>query len=519
MSVVVLVREGCYQDSARLMQVSRELSALPGVAEAVAMMGTETNRKLLAGAGFADPALDRATPLDMVVAFRAATGDAMEGAQAALDRLLSGARPQEGNAGEAGAGRRPGSVVEALEAHPAARLVSVAVPGPYAAFVAHRALDARRSVFLFSDNVPLADEVALKARAVRLGLLVMGPDCGTAILAGTGLGFANRVERGPVGIVGASGTGIQELACILDRAGVGVSHAIGTGSRDLSEAVGGAMTEMGLALLARDPATRCVALVAKHPAESVARRLHGVLGKLGKPVVVRYLGEVPNPSAEGVFYARSLDEAAAAAAVWARGAGEERSRENLSGTAFRALAPETARSGGRLVGLYGGGSLAAEAVFVLAAHGIATIEPEAKLSAGTPWPPGNLVVDTGDDAYTVGRPHPMVDQTVRCGLIRSVGSDPSVRVLLLDLVLGDGAHPDPAPEIVRAVTDARAARVSLSRAPLSVVASVCGARRDPQGTERQERLLREASILVEPTAARAARVAAELLHAPAEVSR
>ena len=516
MSVVVLVREGCYQDSARLMQVSRELSALPGVSEAVAMMGTETNRQLLAGAGFADAALERATPLDMVVALRAATADAMEAAQGALDHFLSGVRPA---AGETGAPRRPRTVREALETHPAARLVSIAVPGPYAAFLAHRALDARRSVFLFSDNVPLADEVALKERAVRLGLLVMGPDCGTAILAGTGLGFANRVERGPVGIVGASGTGIQELSCALDRAGVGVSHAIGTGSRDLSEEVGGAMTEMALDLLAADPATRCIALVAKHPAESVARRLHGSLARLGKPVVVRYLGEVPNPSAEGVFYARSLDEAAAAAAVWARGEGGVRSTERLSGTAFRSLAPQTARGEGRLVGLYGGGSLAAEAVFVLAAHGIATTVPEAKLSAGSPLPPGNLIVDTGDDAYTVGRPHPMLDQTVRCALIRDVGSDPSVHVLLLDLVLGDGAHPDPAPEIVRAVADGRAARLSQSRTPLAVVASVCGSRRDPQGTERQERLLREASIQVEPTAARAARVAVQLLQSPAEMSR
>ncbi len=162
-------------------------------------------------------------------------------------------------------------MAEALETHPEANLVSVAVPGPYAAFVAHRALDAGRSVFLFSDNVSLADEVALKRRAAGLGLLVMGPDCGTAILSGVGLGFANRVERGPVGIVGASGTGIQELSCLLDRRGVGISHAIGTGSRDLSEAVDGVMTEAGLALLARDPETKCVLLVAKHPAESVAQ--------------------------------------------------------------------------------------------------------------------------------------------------------------------------------------------------------------------------------------------------------
>lgn len=503
-NTLVLVRSGCYQDSARLMQVSRELAAVPGVSEAVAMMGTETNRRLLADAGFPAAQLGRATPLDMVVALRAESPEALDAVQVALDRLLAG-RGESAPAGGAAA-KRPGSVAEALEAHPDANLVSVAVPGPYAAFVAQRALDAGRSVFLFSDNVPLADEVALKRRAASLGLLVMGPDCGTAILSGVGLGFANRVERGPVGIVGASGTGIQELSCLLDRRDVGISHAIGTGSRDLSEAVDGAMTEAGLSLLARDPGTKCILLVAKHPAESVARRLHGVLARLGKPVAVRYLGEAARGAVDGVLYAGSLDEAAEAAAKWA-GAGDPSSPAGPAEAEDRGEAEQVSGES-RLVGLFGGGSLAAEARAVLGAHGVETVVPEEKLSAHAPLPPGNLVVDTGDDAYTVGRPHPMVDQTVRCELIRAAGADPSVRVLLLDLVLGDGAHPDPAPELVRAVVEARAVRAG---SPLAVVVSVCGSRGDPQGTRRQEEVLRHAGIHVESSAALAARAAAALL--------
>ena len=393
MNVLVLVREGCYQDSARLMQVSRELSALPGLAEAVAMMGTPTNRQLLASAGFAGEALDRATPLDMVVALRGDGPGALEAARTALDRLLSGVGAAAG--GASAAASRPKTVIEALAAHPEANLVSVAVPGPYAAYVANRALDAGRSVFLFSDNVSVADEVALKRRAAALGLLVMGPDCGTAILSGVGLGFANRVERGPVGIVGASGTGIQELSCLLDRVGVGVSHAIGTGSRDLSEAVGGSMTEAGLALLAADAATRGVLLVAKHPAGSVARRLHGVLAKLGKPVAVRYLGEPGRGVVDGVLYAGSLDEAAAAAAAWAgvpgpraaTGASADREGAAAGSEAATLLAVEPGEA--RLVGLFGGGSLAAEAACVLAARGVETIVPAGKaLRARCRSPPG-----------------------------------------------------------------------------------------------------------------------------------
>lgn len=509
MKSALLLRRGCYQDSARLMQVSRELSSRPGILEAVAMMGTEVNRRLLADAGFTGGELDAATPLDMVVGLKASTDEALEAARTALDGLLSGAGTAARPSADA-AEARPGTVLEALERHPAANLVSVAVPGLYAAFVAHRALDAGRSVFLFSDNVSLADEVVLKARASTLGLLVMGPDCGTAILAGVGLGFANRVDRGPVGIVGASGTGIQELSCLLDRAGVGVSHAIGTGSRDLSEAVGGRMTEAGLALLAKNAATRCVALVAKHPAASVAARLHGVLASLGKPVVVRYLGEERRGLVDGVLYAGSIDEAARAAARLAGAAAPEPPAEpSAAGPAEGAE--------GRLVGLFGGGSLAAEARCVLASRGIATVVPEERLSPSAPLPPGSLIVDTGDDAYTVGRPHPMVDQTVRCELIRAAGADRSVRVLLLDLVLGDGAHADPAPEIVEAVAAARHAR---GGRPLTVVVSVCGSRRDLQGTGRQEDLLRLAGIHVEPSAALAAAAAASLLvPARSEVTR
>ncbi len=505
MSTLVLVRSGCYQDSARLMQVSRELAAVPGVSEAVAMMGTETNRRLLADAGFPEAELERATPLDMIVALRAESPGALEAVQASLDRLLAG-RGATATADGTAAAWRPGTIAEALETHPGANLVTVAVPGPYAAFAAHRALDAGRSVFLFSDNVSLADEVVLKRRAVGLGLLVMGPDCGTAILSGVGLGFANRVERGPVGIVGASGTGIQELSCLLDRRGIGISHAIGTGSRDLSAEVDGAMTQAGLTLLAHDPKTACVLLVAKHPDPGVARRLHGVLARLGKPVAVRYLGEPARGVVDGVLYAGSLDEAAEAAAKWG-GAGPAPAEAAATG---QEEGGGTGQGPGevRIVGLFGGGSLAAEARCVLAAHGVETVVPAEKLSVLSPLPPGNLVVDTGDDAYTVGRPHPMVDQTVRCELIRAAGADLTVRVLLLDLVLGDGAHPDPAPELVRCVVGARAARAGR---PLAVVVSVCGSGRDPQGTRRQEEVLRHAGIHVESSATLAAAEAARLL--------
>jgi FdrA protein len=526
MTEEVFLERGCYYDSARLMAVAREVRSVSGVVDAEVMMGTSMNRALLVDAGFPVGALDTAGPMDLVVAVRASSVEALAAARAKLTAALSGREASPAAASDPGPGA---TLSDALAAHPAAGLVSIAVPGAYAAFVAHRALDAGRSVFLFSDNVAVADEVALKSRAAAAGLLVMGPDCGTAILAGVGLGFANRVPRGPVGIVGASGTGIQEVSCILARAGVGVSHAIGTGSRDLSRDVGGRMTEIGLGLLAEDDAMQVVVVVAKHPDADVAARLHRIFVGLGKPVIVRYLGEAGRGVIDGVFYADSLDEAAGAASVRVGAELQGRAEvfptspgsEALTGVPSAPRKPEVAgpspasarsRVTGRLVGLFGGGSLAAEAAHILARHGLRSGAPASALRADRPLPgEGHLVVDTGDDVYTVGRPHPMVDQTVRCDLIRAAGGDAEVGIVLLDLVLGDGAHPDPAPEIAAAVDHARRQRST----PLAVVCSVCGTAADPQGLHRQEQILREAGIEVTATAAQAAALASRLLGAGA----
>lgn len=502
----ILVRKNTYRDSAFLMRVGREVAALPGVAEAVVLMATEMNRRLLEDAGFRPETFPDAGPMDIVVALRAETAEQVEAAErAALDRL----RRAPAAAGPS-ARFRPGSVREAVEERASLNLVSIAVPGPYAAFLAHQALDAGRHVFLFSDNVPLEDEVALKRRAAEAGLLVMGPDCGTAIVAGTGLGFANRVPRGAIGLVGASGTGLQEISCLVAAAGEGISQAIGTGGRDLSAAVGGRMTEFAARLLAGDAETKVLVVAAKHPAPEVAARMHEVLRSLGKPVVVRWLGARESDLRDGVRYAGSLDEAAAWAVALARG--QTLAPLDLARPAADAARAIAARRGpvrGRAVGLFGGGSLAAEAAAMLDRAGIATTAPAEEIKPGRPLPgEGHLVVDVGDDAYTVGRPHPMVDPSVRCGLIRSVGADPGVGLLLLDVVLGDGAHLDPGPEIAAAVGEARRAR---GAAPPMVVASLTGTTADPQGLDRQRRILLEADIHVEPSGARAAAVVAALL--------
>jgi FdrA protein len=508
MNQKVVVQANRYHDSAFLMRISRELKALPGMAEAVVLMGTPMNLELLEQAGFEPAVIGKAGPMDLVVALRAEDPAAIEAAERELPRLLRGAD----TARKMGAEARPASLAEALAAAPQANIVSVAVPGPYAAYLAHRALDAGRHVFLFSNNVPLEDEIALKQRGRQAGLLVMGPDCGTAILNGVGFGFTNRVPRGNVGLVGASGTGLQEVCCQLDALDQGVTHAIGTGSQDLSKAVGGIMTEMGLKLLQADPETLVVVLVAKHPSPEVADRIHGLLAGLGKPAVVRYLGQEPRKSADGVYYAPSLDQAAALATELIEDPDADPARVaatlSLKAAESNLLASAIAPVNGRAVGLFGGGSLMAEAQLAFTRMGLSTLVPDRPLQAGSVLPGReHLLIDTGEDFYTRGRPHPMIDQTVRCELLLAMLTSPAVGLVLLDLVLGDGAHPDPAPELVQVME--RAWKINPSRPRLLV--SVSGTRADPQNLERQRDLLTRAGMQVLPSAALAAADAAKLL--------
>jgi len=494
----IVIHRGTYHDSAFLMRVARQLQRVDGVAEAVVLMGTPMNAELVRGAGFGGPELEEVTPTDMIVALRGSQ-HALDAALAEADRLLEGGR--EGEA--ATARRRPASLGEALQRHPATNVVSIAVPGEYAAHVAHDALDSGRHVFLFSDNVSVEDEVALKQRGKELGLLVMGPDCGTSILAGTRLGFANRVPRGNVGLVGPSGTGIQEVSCVLARRGAGISHAIGTGGRDLSDRVGGAMTLFALDLLRTDESTDIVVLVAKSPADATAAEVHRKMLRLGKPCVVRYLGQEPRGDEGDVRYVSTLDEAAVIAAALASG---DPSVVPAAGGLDGALDAPDQRVDGTLLGLFGGGSLTSEALTVLRRHGLdartldRVLEP-ADLGEGA----AHLVLDVGDDAYTRGRPHPMVDPTARVAMIEAALAHPEVGMLLLDVMLGDGAHPDPGTEIARAVSAARQARRTGVPA---VVCSVSGTAEDPQDLARQVEVLEAAGIHVEPTGARAATWAA-----------
>jgi FdrA protein len=457
----VELRTGAYADSVTLLQVSRQVQQLAGVVTAQVAMATPLNVEVLERMGFAIPA--DASVNHLVVAVRLEDPSTRDDVVAEVDRALADSRRQvSGPAEEA----PPRTTASALRRTPG-RVVLVSVPGASAAVEAMDALEAGSDVMVFSDNVPLQQELALKRFAADRDLLVMGPDCGTAVLDGLGLGFANVVAPGPVGIVAASGTGCQQLLALLDHAGVGVGTAYGVGGRDLSAEVRGLATRTALGRLDRDPGVELVVLVSKPPADEVARELTTYVDGLGTPVRTALLGP-------------GRPDLTAAAEEVLRALGREVPAWPVRGTA-------RAATGTRLHGLFVGGTMKQEAEVLVAA---AEVDPRRV-----------ELTDFGDDAYTSGRAHPMIDPTLRLEHLAEVAADDETGVILLDVVLGHGAEPDPAASLAPAI-------VSL-RPP--VVVTVVGTRHDPQGLDRQVDALATAGAEVHLSNAGATRRALEIL--------
>jgi succinyl-CoA synthetase alpha subunit len=491
-----------YRDSVELMRIAAEIEALPGIVRAGLVMATPANRMVLATARLLSDDSAAASANDLVVAVSA---DDAEAADRALDLAASRLSGRAAET-ETATAQAATTLAEAATALGGANLALISTPGTYAAAEALKALKRGMNVFLFSDNVAIEDEIELKSVGIRKGLLVMGPDCGTAILDGVPLGFANAVRRGTIGLVAASGTGLQQVSCLIDRFGGGVSQAIGVGGRDLDERVGGAMMLAGIDRLAADPATNVIVLISKPPAASVAARVLEATRNAGKPVVVNFLGGDPEAAiAVGATPAATF-EAAATAAVQLAGASGNGGGigTTLADDPAAPIAADAIRSVGlgrwRIRGLYSGGSLAGETKLLL------------KERLGAERAHDHEVIDLGDDEYTVGRPHPMIDPRLRNEHLHAAIADPETAVVLLDVVLGYGSNADPAGAIVGALDETDPA----ARGAVAVVASVCGTDSDPQGRSAQEATLRAAGVLLAASNAQAARLAADIASRLAE---
>jgi FdrA protein len=487
--VKVEIRSGAYYDSVILMQLQRSLAEQPGVVDAGVVMGTEANKDVLAQSDLLAPQAKAAGADDTVIVVKAESDSAAQAALQKVDELLSSRKRGGGDLEYL-----PKTLDSAAQMLPDAQWVLISVPGRYAAGVTRQALRLGKNVFLYSDNVSLEDEIALKQMAAEKGLLVMGPDCGTAIVNGVGLGFANKVRRGSIGMVAASGTGLQQVSARIHQMGGGFTHALGTGGRDLSEAVNAVTARQGLDLLSRDPATQVIVLLSKPPSPKVASELVKAARQAGKPVVVDFIGYATTTRRiENVFFATTFDETAELAIQLASG---EKSMEPA-----RLPHPERFSPGQRyLRGLFSGGTLAYEALLILqdylpAVYSNAPLNKDLRL-ADSLVSKGHTIIDLGEDEFTVGRLHPMMDNDLRIRRLEKEASDPEVAIILIDVVLGYGAHPDPASELAPAIAKAKALAEKNGRY-LEVVAVVCGTDEDPQGLQAQVQQLEEIGVWVD----------------------
>ncbi|MBN1249816.1 MAG: acyl-CoA synthetase FdrA [Anaerolineae bacterium] len=520
------IKRGEYFDSVTLLQAAQEMLRLPGVADAAVVMGTPANKGILANAELLELAGEAATPDDLVLAVRAESDEQALAAFDHAEAALKASRAPRSGADEAAA--RPHTVTSAAQRLDHANLTLVSVAGQYAAGVAFEALERGTHVFLFSDNVPVEDEIRLKVLARERGLLVMGPDAGTAIINGVALGFANAVPHTPpaaggVGIVAASGTGLQAVTCELARRGIGITQAIGTGGRDLSADVGGIMMIESLKALQIDPETRVIVLVSKPPAKQVAANVLEQALASHKPCVICFLGAKQKAIATpGVIPASTLEGAAAIAAEVALGGDVEAARKSLR-KRNRILKSEAYKLRAKLDkrqrcfrGLFSGGTFCYETQLILQ-----KMLPDIRILSNAPVSgadrlpdatvsEGHCAVDLGEDEFTQGRLHPMLDPTLRNRRIIQEARDPETAIVFLDIVLGYGVHPDPAGAAVEAIREAQD-HLSTEGRTVLFIAHVCGTEGDPQDLRVQEARLRDAGVVVLPTNAAASRLAGYIL--------
>ena len=484
-----LIRSGFYLDSVALMRTSNALKQETGVDEAVLMIGTDANKQILREAGVLDEAAaEHAGPSDLIIAVAAQDEAAVESCIAAAEKALDERQSTVDDAQQF----QPRSLESARKLLPDANLALISTPGPFAVREARRALTQGINVMLFSDNISVEDERALKQLAGQRGLLLMGPDCGTAYVKGIPIAFANVVATGHIGIVAASGTGLQEVAVQLSHAGEGLSHGLGVGGRDLSDAVGGLSTLTALDWLERDPETHQVLLVSKPPGAATADKIYARLREYSKPVSVCFLGA--NDAPEDIRSATTLEGLVALATT-----------RTSTNPAVSQTTHAQARSG-LAAGLFCGGTLCAEAqvIFAQAGHTWSSNVPLGANTARVSWPADgydtHVLLDLGADEFTLGRPHPMFEPEVRREPLTQLLNDDSISVVLLDIVLGYGAHANPAQVVVDVL------RERTEPGP-TVVAYVCGTDADPQNKQAQCAALVNAGVLLAPTNAEAARVA------------
>ncbi len=507
MTIGIAIRKNEYYDSVFLMGINNRIMKVNGVIQSAVLMGSDSNKEVLKELGFADPKIDHATANDLVVGVVSSSQEVIDSILDNLAAWLTEVRVQK-------SGVEIHSLREAIDQNQKVNLVSISVPGEFAGNEARKSLEAGLNVFLFSDNVSVEDELSLKLYARTKDLLVMGPDCGTSIIGGIGLGFSNAVRRGSIGVIAAAGTGLQEFTCMVHNAGFGISHAIGTGGRDLSDAIGGLTTLSALDGLDKDKNTQVIVILSKPPGLNTITKLVKRFKSIEKPIIVCFIGIEDAIEGEGTHFKRAniIDEAVEFAIKQIGGTIPTRSRHVWDITELRRKFSPGQKY---LRGVFAGGTFCFQAQQILKRDGIKVYSnspidkifklnhPDSSIE--------NSIVDMGDEYYMVGRPHPMIDSSQRAIRILKEARDPEVAVILLDFILGYNASRDPVGELVEAIQEAGKYAERQGR-HLEFVASVCGTPEDQQDMGMQIQMLKNLGVIVYESNAAAVQYCANLLN-------
>lgn len=516
MLIKTVIRHGEYYDSVKLMIATKQLSEFEGVTDAVILMGSDLNKEVLARTGLLTPESEAAVGEDLIIAVKAETQEAIDKAMATVDGLLN----QHGS-GDDEEEYRPKTFDSAMKAVPGLNFCIISIPGRYAKREAMKALKNNMHVLLFSDNVTKEEELELKQYARDNGLLLMGPDCGTAMLNNVPLGFANKVRKGNIGMVGAAGTGMQEVMVLIHKLGGGISQAIGTGGRDLSLEIGGITMMQGIEALNNDPETKVIVVISKPPAEEISdKMLTYIKEHVKKPTVINFIGgDLSKVAATGKEAASTLEEAAVKAVKLANVCCCEKCNME-SDEELAALAAEQAKlvkPGQKyLRGLYSGGTLCYESMLVLRdyigdVYGNTPLNKKMKLADANIMQE-NSCVDYGDDKFTVGRAHPMIDTTLREEMFIREAQEEDVAVILLDVVIGYGTHKDPAGVFAKKIKQAKE-KMEKKGIYIPIICYICGTEEDPQNWALQKVKLEEAGAIVVSSNAKASKLAGMIMKA------
>ncbi|MGG4498063.1 acyl-CoA synthetase FdrA [Brevibacillus reuszeri] len=510
MSIKVVIKESTYFDSVSLMSLSTKANQIEGVEQAVIAMGTEMNKEVLRNVGLITPELEAAKTSDLMIVVKAATDELCESAYAGIEELFTKKSDTKGKSEI-----KYATIDSAAKSIPEANLAVISVNGAFAAREARKALENDLHVMLFSDNVSIEDEIALKQFAHEKGLLMMGPDCGTAIIGNVALCFGNAVRKGNIGIVGASGTGSQEVSVRIHDFGGGITQLIGTGGRDLSEQVGGIMMLDGMKALDEDEATKVIVLISKPPAPSVEEKVLAQIKNCKKPVVVYFIGGEETAVVEaGGHFAKTTKEAALKAVVLAGANEDELNKRALNWPLIEEVRAKLTPEQKYIRGLFCGGTLCDEAMYLAMdtyqdVYSNIQKKPEYKLK-NLHESIAHTFLDMGDDDFTNGKPHPMIDPSTRISRFLQEAKDPSVGVIVMDFILGFGSHEDPVGVMLPAIIEAKQLAEKEGR-HLEILGYVMGTDLDSPKFEDQVQKLMDAGVTIASSSTNAGLLAREFV--------